>query len=83
MFLGSEFIISSLLYLKNDSSKIFDNIVELLISIEQNHDNSNNYTNKIQELKEMINDFSIKNEDMKSKILLNDIKIDTFFQKKL
>ena len=83
MFLGSEFIISSLLYLKNDSSKIFDNIVELLISIEQNHDNSNNYTNKIQELKEMINDFSIKNEDMKSKILLNDIKIDTFFQKKI
>ena len=69
--------------LKDDSSKILDNIVELLINIEQNHDNSNNYTNQIQDLKEMINNFSVKNEDVRSKILLNDIKIDTFFQKNI
>ena len=69
--------------LKDDSSKLLDNIVELLINIEQNHDNSNNYTNQIQDLKEMINNFSVKNEDVRSKILLNDIKIDTFFQKNI
>lgn len=69
--------------LKDDSSKILDNIVELLINIEQNHDNSNNYTNQIQDLKEMINNFSVKNEDVRSKILLSDIKIDTFFQKNI
>lgn len=69
--------------LKDDSSKILDKIVELLINIEQNHDNPNSYTNQIQNLKEMINDFSVKNEDVRSKILLNDIKIDTFFQKNI
>ena len=31
----------------------------------------------------MINNFSVKNEDVRSKILLNDIKIDTFFQKNI
>lgn len=69
--------------LKDDSSKILDDIVELLIDIEQNPDNYNNYTNQIQDLKEMINNFSVKNEDVRSKILLNDIKIDTFFQKNI
>lgn len=31
----------------------------------------------------MINNFATKNENIKSKILLNDIKIDTFFQKNI
>ena len=69
--------------LKQDSSEILDNIVNLLILIEKNPDNKDNYSNKVQELKDKINTFSIKNEDVKSKILLNDIKIDTFFQKNI
>ena len=69
--------------LKDTSSKILDNIVELLIKIEQDHDNVEKYSTQIQDLREMINNFSIKNEDVKSKILLNDIKIDTFFQKNI
>lgn len=67
--------------LKNDSSKLLDDIVNLLINIEQNKDNTSNYDNQIQELKKRINNFSVKHKDVKSKILLNDIKIDTFFQK--
>lgn len=69
--------------LKNTSSKIFDNIVELLIAIEESPNNQENYHDQIQELKNMINNISAKNEDVRSKILLNDIKIDTFFQKNI
>lgn len=69
--------------LKQDSSEILDNIVNLLILIEENPNNETNYSNQVQKLKNKINDFSIKNEDVHSKILLNDIKIDTFFQKNI
>lgn len=69
--------------LKKDSSNILDNIVKLLIYVEEHPDDNDNYSNQVQQLKDNINDFSIKNEDVKSKILLNDIKIDTFFQKNI
>ena len=69
--------------LKEDSSNILDNIVKLLIYVEEHPDDKDNYSNQVQQLKDNINDFSIKNEDVKSKILLNDIKIDTFFQKNI
>lgn len=67
--------------LKQDSSNILNDIVELLIQIEENPENKENYSNQVQDLKNKINTFSTKNEDVRSKILLNDIKIDTFFQK--
>lgn len=69
--------------LKQDSSRILNEIVELLIQIEEHSDNKEIYDDKIQNLKDEINTFSTKNEDVKSKILLNDIKIDTFFQKNI
>ena len=69
--------------LKQDSSHILNEIVELLIQIEEHPDNQEIYSNKVQNLKNEINTFSVKNEDVRSKILLNDIKIDTFFQKNI
>ena len=69
--------------LKQDSSHILNEIMELLIQIEENLDNKELYDTPIQNLKNEINAFSTKNEDVKSKILLNDIKIDTFFQKNI
>lgn len=69
--------------LKNDSSQILDDIVKLLIKLEESPDNKENYFDQIQKLKDMINDFSVKSNDVKSKVLLNDIKIETFFQKNI
>lgn len=69
--------------LKQDSSHILNEIVELLIQIEEHPDNQEIYSTKVQNLKDEINTFSTKNEDVRSKILLNDIKIDTFFQKNI
>ena len=69
--------------LKQDSSHILNEIVELLIQIEEHPNNQEIYSNKVQNLKNEINTFSVKNEDVRSKILLNDIKIDTFFQKNI
>ena len=69
--------------LKNDSSKINDDIVKLLINAEETSDNKENYLEQIQKLKDMINDFSVKSNELKSKVLLNDIKVDTFFQKNI
>lgn len=69
--------------LKLAYSEISDNIVELLIKIESNPDNKKIYIDEIQKLKDMINEFATQNEEIKSKVLLNDIKIDTFFQKNI
>ena len=73
--------------LKQDSSEILNNIVELLIQVEKDPENDSEkkekYFSQAQDLKNKINAFSIKNEDVRSKILLNDIKIDTFFQKNI
>ena len=69
--------------LKKDSSDILNEIVELLIQIEEHPENKEIYSNQVQDLKNKINTFSTKNEDVRSKILLNDIKIDTFFQKNI
>lgn len=69
--------------LKDDSSKINDDIVKLLINAEEISSNRENYFEYIQKLKDMINDFSTKSNELKSKVLLNDIKIDTFFQKNI
>lgn len=69
--------------LKLLSSQISDAIVELLIKIESNPDSQATYGNQIQELKDRINEFARQNEEVKSKVLLNDIKIDTFFQKNI
>lgn len=64
-------------------SEISDKIVRLLIKIESNNDNSINYESQIQEIKDLINKFEIENEDVKAKVLLNDIKVETFFQKSI
>lgn len=69
--------------LKNDSSKINDDIVKLLINAEEISDDKENYFDQIQKLKDRINDFSTKSNELKSKVLLNDIKVDTFFQKNI
>ncbi len=67
--------------LKDTFSKINDDIVKLLINAEEISDNKENYIENIQKLKHMVNDFSIKSNELRSKILLNDIKINTFFSK--
>lgn len=69
--------------LQLEYSKVSDAIVELLIKIESNLDNQDAYTTPIQELKDMINEFAIQNRDIESKVLLNDIKINTFLQKNI
>lgn len=69
--------------LKLASEQISDKVVNLLIQIESKPDNPESYKMQIQELKDSINDFSIKSNDIKSKVLLNDIKVDTFFQKNI
>lgn len=69
--------------LKSASSDISDRIVQLLIQVESNPSNQNSYNNLIQELKDEINAFSLQSEEVKSQVLLNDIKIDTFFQKNI
>lgn len=69
--------------LQLEYSKVSDAIVELLIKIESNSENQDAYTTLIQELKDMINEFAIQNRDIESKVLLNDIKINTFLQKNI
>ena len=69
--------------LKLTSSEISDKIIELLINIESNPNNPALYEAPIQDLKNLINDFSQKSESVKSKVLLNDIKIETFLQKSI
>ena len=64
-------------------SEISDKIVRLLIKIESSNYDSNHFENQIQEIKDLINKFEIENEDVKAKVLLNDIKVDTFFQKSI
>lgn len=69
--------------LKLVSEQISDKVVNLLIQVESKADSPESYTMQIQELKDLINEFSIKNNDIRSKILLNDIKVDRFFQKSI
>lgn len=69
--------------LKLVSEQISDKVVNLLIQIESKPDSPESYAMQIQELKDSINEFSIKNNDIRSKVLLNDIKVDRFFQKSI
>lgn len=66
--------------LKVYSNQVSDKITDLLIKVEANPNNKESYIGQIQELKNIINDFSTNNEEMKSKLLLNDIKINAFLQ---
>ena len=65
--------------LKIDFSKISEQIVNLLIKIESSKDQPEIYYPQIQEIKEMINSYTKQNNETKSKITLNDIKIDINF----
>lgn len=67
--------------LRDDSSKILDDIMNLLINVENNQNNKDNYFEQIQNLKDMINSFSIKSNEINSQIILNDINIDNFYRK--
>ena len=67
--------------LKIDFSKIFEKIVNLLIKIESSKDQPEIYYPQIQEIKEMINSYTKQNNETKSKITLNDIKIDAFLKR--
>lgn len=66
--------------LKVYSNQVSDKITDLLIKVESNPNDKENYIGQIQELKSSINDFSSNNDEMKSKLLLNDIKINAFLQ---
>lgn len=67
--------------LKIDFSKISEQIVNLLIKIESSKDQPEIYYPQIQEIKEMINSYTKQNNETKSKITLNDIKIDAFLKR--
>lgn len=67
--------------LKTSFSEISDKIVNLLIKIESSNSQPDFYFGEIQEIKEMINSFTIKDEEMQSQISFNDTKIKLFFNK--
>ena len=67
--------------LKIDFSKISERIVNLLIKIESSKDQPEIYYPQIQEIKEMINSYTKQNDETKSKITLNDIKINAFLKR--
>lgn len=69
--------------LKTASSQLSDNIINLLIKVESNPNVPTNYIDEIQKLKYMINEFSQKSDDVKSKLVFNDIKINTFLKKNI
>ena len=65
----------------------FNNIkkymADLLIKIETENDAKDTYFNEIFDFKNRINDFSDDVENSKSKVALNDIKIDNFLQQSI
>lgn len=67
--------------LKTSFSEISDKTVNLLIKIESSNSQPDFYYGEIQEIKDMINSFTIKDEEMQSKISFNDEKIKQFFNK--
>ena len=66
--------------LENSIKHLNQDVVKLLILIESNSDSdvNNDYFDEIQTIKEKINTYSTQLNNTNSKILLNDIKIDTF-----
>lgn len=76
------FLLHSLLAIQM-SCQISEKIVDLLIQVEPDSTHSEIHIKQAQELKDIINDFQIQNEKVKSQVLLNDIKIDTFLQKSI
>ena len=66
--------------LENSIKYLNQDVVKLLILIESNSDSdvNNDYFDEIQTIKEKINTYSTQLNNTNSKILLNDIKIDTF-----
>lgn len=53
-------------------------VIDLLVCIDSDYNNEKDYFDEIQNIKEKINNYSTQLNDANSKILLNDIKIDTF-----
>ena len=64
--------------LEDSIKQLNQDVINLLVSIDTNSDETNNYFDEIQNIKEKINSYSTQLNESNSKILLNDIKIDTF-----
>ena len=67
--------------LKNDFSAISEKTVDLLIRIESSNGDLNTYHSQIEEIKDMINIYSLENEKFQEQIKNNNNLIDEFFEK--
>lgn len=72
--------ISNISNLKNRLESISAEITELLLEVEANPTSKDNFFDKIQGLKSMINTLSIDIENTKSKILIDDIHANAFLK---
>lgn len=65
--------------LKDISSKIGIDIINLLVNVEENPDEKEKFSSQIQELKDLINTFMKTNKNVESKVSLNNKTIEDFF----
>ena len=67
--------------LKNDFLAISEKTIDLLIHIESSNEESSSYSFQIEEIRNMINMYSLKNEKFQEQINNNNKLIDDFFKK--